>query len=124
MKMDFKELYNQLKGTKNINGEFTILDFTDEDYENLYYTLLEMLSPFIGENYEYWYMQKARSFHKYKQSSRKTYDFFDPQYEKPLETQTIREQLATIKYFIPPSLELFTILISYYGSFILSILFY
>lgn len=98
--MDFKNLYNQLKGTRITKGELTIADFTNEDYENLYYTLLEMLAPFIGENYEHWYVQKARSYHKYKQNSRKTFDFYDPQYEKPMEAQTIREQLATIKFFI------------------------
>src|SRR5213079_313587 len=99
--MDFKNLYNQLKGVSRVKkGELWITDFTNEDYENLYYTLLEMLEPFIGDNYEFWYTQKARSYHKYKQGKAHTFDFYDPTYEKPLEMQTIREQLATLKFFI------------------------
>lgn len=99
--MNFKELYSQLKGVSRVkDGELCITDFTDEDYENLYYTLLEMLSPFIGENYEYWYTQKARSYHKQRLAKAHTYDFYDPQFEKPVEAQTIREQLVVIKFFI------------------------
>jgi hypothetical protein len=95
------EIYESLKGrSRVINGELTIPGFTDEDYEELYYTLLEMLAPYIGNNYEYWYTKWARAYHRQKALSRHTVDFYDPQYEKPVHDQTIREQLATIKFFV------------------------
>jgi hypothetical protein len=78
----------------------TVPDFTDAEYEELYYTLLECLAPYIGENYEYWYTKVARSYHRYKARGRNTPDFYDPQYEKGVESQTVREQLATLKYYI------------------------
>lgn len=99
--MSIKELYDSLKGvSKMVQGELTIPDFTEEDYEDLYYTLLEELSEHIGDNYEFWYTKWARSFHKYKSRYRHTFDFLDPQYEKPVEVQTIREQLSTIKFYL------------------------
>jgi hypothetical protein len=98
--MTYKELYESLKGTRVIQGELWIPDFTDEDYEELYYMLLEELAPAIGTNYEYWYTKTARSYHRYKARGRHTFDFYDPQYEKSVGSQTIREQLATLKYYI------------------------
>lgn len=97
--MSPSEIYESLKGTRVKQGELTIADFTDSMYEDLYYTLLEELAEHIGGNYEFWYTRIARSYHKYKQRSHKTYDYPDPQYEKALDSQTIREQLATIKYY-------------------------
>jgi hypothetical protein len=97
--MNIKELYESLKGTRAIQGELTVPNFTDENYEDLYYYLLEELKEHIGSNYEYWYTKTARAFHKYKARGRNTFDFYDPQYEKPVESQTIREQLATIKFY-------------------------
>lgn len=98
--MDLKDLYENLKGTRVRQGELEIPDFTSEMYEELYYSLLEILAPYIGDNYEYWYTKTARSYHKYKARSRHSMDFYDPQYEKSVESQTIREQLATIKYYL------------------------
>lgn len=99
--MNIPELYQSLKGVSRArHGELTIEGYTDEDYENLFYVLLEELADHIGDNYEYWYTKWARSFHRQKALSRHTHDFYDPQYEKPLHEQTIREQLCTIKYFL------------------------
>jgi hypothetical protein len=98
--MDLKEIYNDLKGTRVNQGELTIPNFTDPDYEELYYYLLETLAPYIGENYEFWYTKTARSYHKYKARGRRTFDFYDPQYEKSVGSQSIREQLATLKYYL------------------------
>lgn len=98
--MEIKELYESLKGTRVIQGELTISDFEDAEYEELYFLLLEELAPYIGENYEYWYTKTARSYHRYKARGRHTFDFFDPQYEKDVGSQTYREQLATIKYYL------------------------
>lgn len=98
--MELKELYNSLKGTRATQGELTIPDFTEADYEELYYYLLGELAPYIGSNYEYWYTKTARSYHRYKARGRNTFDFYDPQYEKEVSSQTIREQLATIKYYL------------------------
>lgn len=100
MQAAFKELYTGLKGTRVVQGELTIPDFTPEMYEELFYTLLEELAPYIGANYEYWYIKTARSFHRYKARSRHTLDFYDPQVEKGVESQSIREQLATLKYYL------------------------
>lgn len=98
--MNIPEIYKSLKGNSRvIRGELTIPDYQDEDYENLYYFLLEALAQHIGQNYEWWYVKWARSYHRQKALSRHTVDFYDPQYEKPVEAQTIREQLATIKFF-------------------------
>lgn len=98
--MEFKELYESLKGTRCVQGELTIPDFSDAEYEELYYYLLEVLAPFIGSNYEYWYTKTARSYHRYKARGRNTFDFYDAQYEKEVSSQTVREQLATIKYYL------------------------
>jgi hypothetical protein len=96
-----KDLYDSLKGSSRcVQGELTIPDFKDEDYKELFFTLLEELSPYIGSNYEYWYTKTARSYHRYKARGRHTFDFYDPQYEKDVESQTIREQLATLKYYL------------------------
>lgn len=95
-----KELYESLKGTRVVQGELTIKDFDDDMYEELYYSLLETLAPYIGNNYEFWYTKTARSFHRYKARSRRTFDFYDPHFEKSVESQSIREQLATIKYYL------------------------
>lgn len=95
-----KELYESLIGTRVVQGELTIPDFSPEMYEDLYYALLETLAPYIGQNYEFWYTKTARSYHRYKARSRNTYDFYDPQVEKDVHSQTIREQLATIKYYL------------------------
>lgn len=99
--MDIKEIYNSLKGSSRVvQGELTIPDFTPADYEELYYTILGELAPYIGDNYEFWYTKVTRSYHRYKARGRHTFDFYDPQYEKGLESQSIREQLATLKYYI------------------------
>lgn len=96
----FMDLYQSLKGTRVVQGELTIQDFTPGMYEDLYYMLLEEIAPYIGENYEYWYTKTARSYHRYKARSRHTFDFYDPQVEKDVGSQTIREQLATLKYYL------------------------
>lgn len=99
--VNIPELYQQLKGkSRAVNGEMTIAGYDDEDYEALFYFLLDEISDFIGDNYEYWYTKWARSFHRQKALARHTHDFYDPQYEKPVHEQTIREQLCTIKFFI------------------------
>lgn len=98
--MECKEIYESLKGTRVHQGELLIQDFTDADYKELYYYLLEELAPIIGDNYEFWYTKVARSYHRYKARGRHTFDFYDPQYEKSVESQTIREQLATLKYYV------------------------
>lgn len=95
------ELYHELVGVSRARqGELTIDGFADGDYEAYYYALLEQLAPFIGENYEHWYTTWARRQHRKKGKSRHTFDFYDPQYEKHVSEQTIREQLVTIKFFL------------------------
>lgn len=98
--MDVKGLYEELKGTRVIQGQLTIPDFEYGDYEELYYMLLEHLAPAIGDNYDFWYTKWARSYHRQKARSRRTFDFVDPQFEKEVGSQTIREQLATIKFYL------------------------
>jgi hypothetical protein len=98
--MTMKELYESLLGTKCVQGALTVQGFDESMYEELYYTLLEYLAPQIGDDYEFWYTNVSRRYHRYKARGRHTPDFYDPQYEKNVESQTIREQLATIKYYI------------------------
>lgn len=98
--MSIQELYESLKGTRVKMGELSIPDFTDENYEDLYYYLLEELSPYMDGNYEYWYMSWAKKYYKEKLRKAHKYEFYCPQVEKDILSQTIREQLATIKYFL------------------------
>lgn len=99
--LSFQEIYESLKypNSKMVQGELTIEGFTPDMYEDLYYTILESLEPYIKGNYEEWYTKKARSHHKRKARSRNTFDFYDPQYEKHVWDQTIREQLVVLKFF-------------------------
>lgn len=98
--MSIQEIYQSLKGTRVKNGELSISDFSDENYEDLYYYLIEELSPYMDGNYEYFYMSWAKRYYKEKKRQAHKYEFYCPQVEKDVSSQTIREQLATLKYFI------------------------
>lgn len=98
--MSIKELYESLKGTRVVNGELTIPDFTAENYEELYYLLLEELAGHIGDNYEYWYLKVANWYHSYKKRRQHSADFYDPHISKEVWSQSIREQLAVLKYYL------------------------
>ncbi|WP_067936741.1 hypothetical protein [Alicyclobacillus kakegawensis] len=94
------ELYESLKGCRSQNGELVIPDFTDADYEDLYYAILDSLKDEFGTNYPGWYKIWAYRYHRHRQNNSKTYEFADPPYDLPLEQQTIRNQLVVLKFFI------------------------
>lgn len=102
MKQDFLTLYQQLKGqTHERQGGLHVKGFTsEEEYEDLYYYILEVLSPVIDGDYEYFYNVQARRYYRHKQRKNKTDYFYCPQVEKPFYAQTIREQLALLKWYI------------------------
>lgn len=96
--MDIDELYlNLANNSRQVQGELTIEGFDDEAYDELYETLLSIMAPYIGQNYEYWYSRACIQYHRYKERHNTRYDFYDP-HLKPLEQQTIREQLAVLKW--------------------------
>jgi hypothetical protein len=97
-------LYESLKGkSRVINGELTIPGYTDEDYEGLYFALLEALAPLtnnFGGDFRYWYAVKCRQYHTFKVSNRRTYHFYDPHVEIDPDYHTIRQRLAVLKFYI------------------------
>lgn len=96
-----KELYNSLKGqSRQVSGELYIPGFEDDDYSELWETILESIAPFVGGNYEYFYTKWARTYYRKFLRDRHNVHLYCPQFEKPLETQTIREQLVTLKHFL------------------------
>lgn len=96
--MDIDELYEQLANrSRQVQGELTIDGFEDADYEELYEQMLTIMAPYIGHNYDYWYGRACIQYHRYKERHSTRYDFYDP-HMRPLSEQTIREQLAVLKW--------------------------
>lgn len=92
-----EEVYEQLRyRAREVQGELTIEGFTDADYDLLYELVLEAFAPYVG-NYDYWYRRKCVTYNRYKARHTTTYDFYDP-HMKDLSEQTVREQLAVLKW--------------------------
>lgn len=100
MKDIIEELYQELKGTRIINGELFVEDFEEEDYEEIYFYILGELQPLFKGNYVNWYEKKALSYYRYKQRTNRKDLVYIPQKDKPIEEQSTREQLALLKFFI------------------------
>lgn len=97
-------LYESLRGNSRvINGELTIPEYQDEDYQGLYETLIETLAPYANwynGDFSYWYAVKCKQYHGFKVSNRRTYNFYDPIVEIDPAYHTIRQRLAVLKFFI------------------------
>ncbi|MCF8566998.1 hypothetical protein LLE49_19955 [Alicyclobacillus tolerans] len=99
--MNIKMLWNDISGVgKTIHGRFTVDDWTEETYEDFYDYLLDQLSIYIGDDYDSWYKRVALSYYRHRVASAVHNIMYIPQYDKPLEEQTTREQLVTLRYFI------------------------
>lgn len=100
--MTANELYEALlKQARNVNGELRVKGFTDEtQYAELYDIFLDVLSPVFEGNYEYWYRLQATARHRQLLRTSLHYDFRDPQYELPLENQSIRAQLVLLRWYL------------------------
>lgn len=97
------ELYESLKGnSRMIQGQLTIEGFNDEDYENLWRLILEELrdAEILTGDYEFFYRKWAGSYYQKFLRDRNSFYGYCPQYEKPLDGQTIREQLVVLKHFV------------------------
>lgn len=100
MEEELLQINQSLKGTRIVNGELRIKDFTPEDYETLYFYILEVLKPYFNGNYENWYFKTVKQYVRFKKKTNRTYDFYVSQDNKPIELQTVQEQLAVFKFFI------------------------
>ena len=100
MKEICKELYEQLKGTYTYKGQLQIEGFEYEDYETLYEVLLEQLAPFFKGDYYDWYDTVATQYKRYRKATNRRYDVKCPQSDLAVEEQTVREQLALMKFFL------------------------
>lgn len=100
MSYTIEELYHSLKGCRSRNGELVIPEFEERDYEELYYAILDSLRDEFGDNYFGWYMSWAHRYHQHKVLNSHRYDLPEPCVDLPLEQQSIRVQLAVLKYFI------------------------
>jgi hypothetical protein len=95
----FKELHEELKGTRTVNGELKIEGYTRENYEDLYDYLIEFLQPVFHENYWNWYERTCRSYIRFRKANSKSYDIFIPQVKNVYE-HTLGEQLAVLRFYI------------------------
>lgn len=100
--MELEKLYDSLCGNniKSKYGELSIPDFENEDYEELYFAILEELTPIIGGNYWGWYERMIHSYYRHRAANAKFYEFSRPHLQIPLDNHTIRMQLVILKYAI------------------------
>ena len=98
------DLDNQLKGqthTKSGTGELVVRGFeTEEEYEELYFYLLEKLKDFFDGDYYNWYTEQCRRYARFRRSNSARYDKVIPQESLRVEEHTIRQQLAVIRWYI------------------------
>jgi hypothetical protein len=94
------ELYEQLKGTKTVNGELVIEGFDWQDYDQLMNILLQELKPVFKGNFYSWYQRQCVSYYKFRKANARTYDFFCPQVQNPVDTHSIQNQLAVMKFYL------------------------
>lgn len=85
-----------------IQGQLTIEGFRESDYEELFAEIVGLLQEYdilVGD-YEFFYRKWAGSYYQKFLRDRHSFYGYCPQYEKPLEAQTVREQLVVLKHFI------------------------
>jgi hypothetical protein len=95
-----KELYEDLKGTRVKNGSLIVPNFNAQDYEQLYFMLLDELRPIIKNDFYGWYGKAVKSYAKYRKRYDATNDVYIPQIMHPLEEHTTQMQLAVFKHYI------------------------
>lgn len=100
-------LYEEIRDSVIVNSRLCIEDFEEEDYNELYYFLLDELKSKFKGDYFKWYEKKAWSYHKYRVQTNNKSTIYTLQKDLSVEEQTIREQLAVIKFYLKRD---------YYGS--------
>jgi hypothetical protein len=100
MEQIINDLHEFFKGSRVVDGRLRIKDFDDAQYEDLFFACVEMLKPYIGDDYEKWYKRTTLSYHRFKVSNARDHSLYDPHFEKDMLDQDLQEQLAVIKYFV------------------------
>ena len=97
--VDCKSLYEELKESRIIKGKLTIRGFGKDEYEELYYSLLEEMITLFDGDYNNWYDFTNERYIKYKKVTNKT-NVYIPQESLQTEYHDIQMQLAVIKFYL------------------------
>lgn len=100
MKELINYLYENLKGTRTVNGKLVVNGFSKEDYIELYDYILESLEPVFEGDYWSWYRRWVKSYVRYRQQTNRLYNFSCTQNEKHFYDHDTQEQLAVLKYYL------------------------
>jgi hypothetical protein len=99
----YSDLYDILKASRVIDGDFTFKEFSkndnSEEYEDLFYSVLEVLKEEIGDDYWKWYDKQVARYVKYRKTTNKNNSVYIPQYRFANTDHTARQQLAVLKFF-------------------------
>lgn len=102
----YYDLYEILKDSRIVQGDYTFkntsrTDDYDEDYQELYYSILEVLKDDIGDNYWIWYDRQVDRYSKSKKNNNKKLgDVYIPQRRFANVDHTIRQQLTVLKFYV------------------------
>lgn len=101
-KSELSDIYETLKDLKArvINHRLTIDGFSAENYEDLYFLILEALNDHIAHDYDAWYRQTAWSYHRFRGINNHNHDWYDPHISRDPMDQDIREQLCVLRFYL------------------------
>jgi hypothetical protein len=103
-KDEYQDLYEVLKSSRILKGDFTFKGWpyeeNAEEYEELFYNILEVLKDEIGDNYYQWYDKIVNRYIKYKINTNKNDSVYIPQKRFINEEHTVRQQLSVLKFYV------------------------
>jgi hypothetical protein len=103
-KEDYIDLYEVLKSSRIVKGEFTFKGWetndNSDDYEELFYSVCEILRSEIGDNYWNWYDKIVNRYIRYKENTNKNTSVYIPQKRFINEEHNVRQQLAVLKFYV------------------------
>jgi hypothetical protein len=105
-KETYYELFEILKDSRILKGDYTFKnvkhnDDFNEEYEELFYSILEVLKDDIGDNYWNWYDRQVNRYCKDKISNnKKNQAVYIPQRRFANVDHTVRQQLTVLKFYV------------------------
>jgi hypothetical protein len=99
----YSDLYDIMRGSRNIDGDFTFKGFHKNDnsteYEDLFYSILEVIKEDIGDDYWKWYDKAVSRYVKWRRTTNKNDSVYIPQYRFANIDHTVRQQLSVLKFY-------------------------